>query len=82
MAANSTRISRHLNAPRENVYRAKTGDAAMRGQMTATFTLTDANGGTDLFAVHDNLLPGLSPTDNEAGWQMALDKLAAFVEAG
>jgi hypothetical protein len=26
--------------------------------------------------------PGLSPADNQTGWQMALDKLAALVEAG
>jgi len=32
--------------------------------------------------VHGNLPPGLSPADNETGWQMALDKLAAFIEAG
>ncbi len=47
-----------------------------------TFMLTDAGGGTDVLAVHDNLPPGLSPSDNETGWRMALDKLAAFVEAG
>jgi hypothetical protein len=35
-----------------------------------------------VLAVHDNLPPGLSPLDNETGWQIALDKLAAFVEAG
>ena len=60
----------------------ETADAAMRGEMTVTFTLTDADGGTDVLAVHDNLPPGLSPTDNEIGWQMALGKLAALVEAG
>lgn len=60
----------------------ETDDAAMRGEMTITFTLTDADGGTEVFAVHDNLPPGLSPADNETGWRMALDKLAAFVEAG
>ncbi|MCG3110594.1 MAG: SRPBCC domain-containing protein [Candidatus Manganitrophus sp. SB1] len=59
----------------------ETDDAAMRGEMTVTFTLTDADGGADLLAVHDNLPPGLSPADNEIGWRMALDKLAAFVEA-
>lgn len=59
----------------------ETDDAAMRGEMTVTFTLTDADGGTDIFAIHDNLPPGLSPADNETGWRMALDKLAAFVEA-
>ncbi len=154
MATASTRISRHLNAPRANVYRAlldaravatwmvpdgmtsrvhtfdvregglfrisltydaptgtgkttahtdtyhgrfvklvpnaqvveimafETADAAMRGEMTVTFTLTDAGSGTDLLAVHDNLPPGISPADNELGWRMAIDKLAAFVEAG
>ena len=60
----------------------ETADAALRGEMTVTFTLTDADGGTDVLAVHDNLPPGLSPADNETGWRMALDKLAAFVEAG
>ncbi len=60
----------------------ETADAAMCGEMMVTFTLTDADGGTDVLAVHDNLPPGLSPTDNETGWRMALDHLAAFVEAG
>jgi uncharacterized protein YndB with AHSA1/START domain len=58
----------------------ETADASMRGEMTVTFTLTDADGGTDVHAVHDNLPPGLSPADNETGWRMALDKLAALVE--
>jgi hypothetical protein len=58
----------------------ETGDAAMSGEMMMTFTLTDASGGTDVLAVHDNLPPGLSPADNEIGWRMALDKLAAYVE--
>ena len=40
------------------------------------------SGGTDLVAVHDGLPPGLSPADNEAGWQSSLGKLAALVEAG
>lgn len=60
----------------------ETDDAAMRGEMTVTFTLTDAGGGTEVLAVHDNVPPGVSPADNEAGWRMSLDKLAAFVEAG
>jgi len=154
MATNSTRTSRHVNAPRANVYRAlvdaravatwmvpngmtshvhlfdareggsfrisltydtptgtgkttehtdtyhghfvklapneqvvevmefETAAAEMRGEMTVTYTLTDADGGTDVLAIHDNLPPGVSPADNEIGWQMALDKLAALVEAG
>jgi uncharacterized protein YndB with AHSA1/START domain/uncharacterized glyoxalase superfamily protein PhnB len=59
----------------------ETDDAAMRGEMTVTYTLTDAGGGTDVVAVHDNVPPGVSPADNEAGWRQALDKLAALVEA-
>jgi len=54
----------------------------MRGEMMVTFTLADADGGTDVLAVHDNLPPGVSPVDNETGWRMALDKLAALVQAG
>jgi hypothetical protein len=50
--------------------------------MTITITLADADGGTNLLAVHDGLPPGVSSADNEAGWRMALEKLAAFVEAG
>lgn len=60
----------------------ETADPAMRGEMTVTFTLTDADGGTDIHAMHEDLPPGLSPADNETGWRMSLDKLAAFVEAG
>jgi len=60
----------------------ETADPALRGEMTVTFTLTDADCGTDVLGVHDNLPPGVSPSDNEVGWQMALDKLAALVEAG
>jgi hypothetical protein len=48
--------------------------------MTITITLADADGGTDLVAVHDRLPPGLSAADNEAGWRSSLAKLAAFVE--
>jgi uncharacterized protein YndB with AHSA1/START domain len=59
----------------------ETADPAMGGQMTITITLADANGGTDLLAVHDNLPPGLSPADNETGWRMSLAKLASLVEA-
>lgn len=57
----------------------ETNDSTMRGEMTLTFTLTDADGGMELLVVHDNLPPALSPADNEIGWGMALDKLAALV---
>jgi uncharacterized protein YndB with AHSA1/START domain len=60
----------------------ETSDPALRGEMTITIALADADGGTDVFAVHDGLPPGLSSADNEAGWRSSLAKLAALVEAG
>ena len=59
----------------------ETADPAMRGEMTITITLRDADdGGTELIAVHDGVPPGVSAADNEAGWQSALTRLAALVE--
>lgn len=62
----------------------ETEDPALRGEMTMSFTLVDADGGhaTDIVAVHDRLPPGLSAADNETGWRMSLGKLAALVERG
>jgi uncharacterized protein YndB with AHSA1/START domain len=54
---------------------------ALQGKMTITFTLADADGGTEVSAVHDRLPPGLSTADNETGWRMSLARLAALVEA-
>lgn len=48
----------------------------LRGEMTVTITLVDADGGTDVLAVHEGLPSGVSPADNETGWRMTL------VEAG
>jgi uncharacterized protein YndB with AHSA1/START domain len=58
----------------------ETTDPAMQGEMTITISLADADGGTDILAVHDGLPPGLSAADNELGWRMSLAKLAALVE--
>lgn len=69
--------------PNEQVVEAvefETEDPALRGEMTITYTLADADGGTELLAAHDGLPAGVPPADNEAGWRQALDKLAAFVE--
>jgi uncharacterized protein YndB with AHSA1/START domain len=60
----------------------ETTDPALLGEMTITTTLVEADGGTEILAVHDGLPPGLSTADNEAGWREALAKLAALVEAG
>jgi len=56
----------------------ETDDPAMQGEMTITFTLTDADGGTEVYAVHDQLPPGLSTSDNETGWRLSLAKLATL----
>jgi len=54
-------------------------DPALRGEMTITISLADAAGGTELVATHEGLPSAVSLADNETGWNMALDKLAAFV---
>jgi uncharacterized protein YndB with AHSA1/START domain len=57
----------------------ETDDPAFRGAMTISFALTDAKGGTELVTTHDGVPPGVRLADNELGWRMALDKLAALV---
>lgn len=60
----------------------ETDDPAMQGEMRSTITLADApQGGTDVVGVHEDLPSGLNPADNETGWRMAFDKLAALAEA-
>ena len=59
----------------------ETSDPAMHGEMTITISLADADGGTDLVAVHEALPSGLPPADNEVGWRSSLAKLAAYVDA-
>ncbi|MGY1739676.1 MULTISPECIES: SRPBCC domain-containing protein [unclassified Blastococcus] len=57
----------------------ETDDPALRGEMTMTITLRRAGGGTDLTAVHEGVPDGVPPEQNEAGWRMALDRLAALL---
>ncbi len=65
--------SPHARAARESLSRAP---RCARGRDL------DADGGTDVFAVHDGLPRGVPPADNEAGWRSSLAKLAALVESG
>jgi uncharacterized protein YndB with AHSA1/START domain len=58
----------------------ETSDPALQGEMRITWELADADGGTDVIGTHEGLPPGVSPADNELGWRMSLDKLAALVE--
>src|ERR1035441_2241189 len=71
--------------PNEQVVEAlefETTDPELRGEMTITTTLTDADGGTDVLVVHEGIPNGVPTADNEMGTLMSLEKLAALVEAG
>jgi uncharacterized protein YndB with AHSA1/START domain len=50
------------------------------GEMTLTTTLADAEGGTLVTMLHENLPAGVRPVDNELGATMSLRKLAELVE--
>jgi len=58
----------------------ETSDPALAGEMTITIRLSDADGGTQLDAVHEGLPAVVAPADNEAGWRESLTRLAALVE--
>nr|WP_240942812.1 SRPBCC domain-containing protein [Planosporangium thailandense] len=60
----------------------ETADPALRGTMTMTTTLTDADGGTDVAVVHEGIPDGVPAADNELGTRMALARLAQLVEGG
>lgn len=59
----------------------ETADPALRGRMTMTTTLTDADGGTNVLVVHEGIPDAVPITDNETGTRMALANLARLVEA-
>jgi uncharacterized protein YndB with AHSA1/START domain len=58
----------------------ETADPALRGTMTMTTTLTDADGGTDVLIVHEGIPDSVPPADNETGTRMALANLAHLLE--
>ncbi len=60
----------------------ETTDPALRDEMTVTYALADADGGTDVLVVYDGLPRGVSSADNETGTRMSLAKLAVLVEVG
>jgi uncharacterized protein YndB with AHSA1/START domain len=63
------------------VFEFETEDPALRGTMTMTTTLTDADGGTDVLVVHEGIPDSVPAADNETGTRMALANLAELVEA-
>jgi uncharacterized protein YndB with AHSA1/START domain len=58
----------------------ETDDPSVGGEMTISYTLADAEEGTQVTGRHENLPPGVDPADNELGWNMSLRKLAGLLE--
>jgi len=58
----------------------ETGDPALRGTMTMTTTLTDADGGTEVVVLHEGIPDAVPADQNEEGTRMALAHLARLVE--
>lgn len=59
----------------------ETEDPALAGEMTMTTTITPAGEGSLVEMVHDGVPDAVPRTDNEAGMQMALARLAALTES-
>ena len=57
----------------------ESADVRMQGVMRIVTDLMDERGGTRIHAVHENLPPGVSPEDNEAGWRESLAKLSGLL---
>ncbi|WP_279484067.1 SRPBCC domain-containing protein [Actinomadura sp. GC306] len=62
------------------VFEFETGAPELRGEVTMTTTLAEADGGTEITMVQDGMPDSVSPSDNELGMRMALDNLAKLVE--
>ena len=69
------------NAQVVEVFEFETADSALHGSMKMTTTLTDADGGTDVLIVHEDIPDAIPAADNETGTRMALANLARLVEA-
>jgi uncharacterized protein YndB with AHSA1/START domain len=63
------------------VFEFETSKPELRGMMTMTTTLTDADGGTDVVVVQEGIPDSVPAADNETGTHMALANLAKLVEA-
>ena len=58
----------------------ETDDPTLQGEMTVTYSLSPADGGTELVGLHEDVPSSVDPEQNELGWTMSLGKLAALVE--
>ena len=60
----------------------ETDQPSLQGQMRVTISLADVDGGrTEVVGLHEGVPPGLALSDNQLGWESALSRLAALVEA-
>jgi uncharacterized protein YndB with AHSA1/START domain len=55
-------------------------DPGFAGEMKITFSLADADGGTEVVVLCEDIPKGVRPEDNEMGCRSTLQKLAAFLE--
>lgn len=62
------------------VFEFESDDPDFAGQMKMTWTLADADGGTQVTVLCEDIPKGVRLEDNELGSQQSLQKLAAFVE--
>ena len=60
----------------------ETDDESLQGEMTVTYRMSPADGGTELVGLHEGVPPSVDPGQNELGWTMSLGKLANLVERG
>jgi uncharacterized protein YndB with AHSA1/START domain len=55
-------------------------DTGFAGEMSVTFSLADADGGTEVCVHCEDIPKGVRPEDNEMGCRSSLQKLAALIE--
>jgi uncharacterized protein YndB with AHSA1/START domain len=55
-------------------------DTRFAGRMKITTTLTDADEGTEIMLLCEDIPAGIRPEDNEMGSKQSLQKLAALLE--
>jgi uncharacterized protein YndB with AHSA1/START domain len=55
-------------------------DTAFSGDMTMVVTFDEADGGTEVTIVFEQIPSGIRPEDNDAGTRSSLEKLALYVE--
>lgn len=61
--------------------RFESGSDAYEGEMIVAFALSNAGDATRITCTCENIPPGITLEDNEAGTAQSLDNLAAYVEA-